>query len=1327
MVVSVFSPVVYAEESAEETINGTPEAEGIVHEEPDLQTASGDRLADGYAYAVLTEEGDFIFFRSNSKYENKQNASVQDLKGNEYTGTVYADFEDSRYTSVSEVPWKDCKMKTVTVAQGQAIKPYSAAHWFESQSSLASADLTGVDTSGTVDMSSMFDHCSSLAELNISGFKTDNVTDMHDMFRYCHNLKALDLNHFDTHKVADMSGMFYSCSSLETLEISSFNTARVTDMSNMFCYCEYLKQLDVSSFNTANVTDMHYMFCHIPKVTKLDLSNFNTTRVKDMTSMFSDNEGLTSLDLTSFNTVNLETMRFMFLHCYYLKSLDLSSFDTGNVTDMYQTFADCYAAQNIYVSEKWSTDNVEESTGMFRACSKLPNYSSASERDKTYAHYGTGGYLTYKKFTQPNDDEPEVTVENSFSVSSHEYRPAVNELFRVVGTYCGDDPDSFKVTCSDPDAVELSTFSHFPGTGDYEYTVVFQLKVLKFGAFDIYITNGDLSETIHVETSGGDLVMNLDSYRVHYLETAEFSAVYTALHPERLTAVFSDPKAFEDLKITYAYSDAEEGYVVSVKGKAVKTGTFTLTLSDGELSTVSTVQVVSLLSPQFTLERDNNSFIHISNIGADSGFYGFTDYTVTDESFKELTSNSKQSEVSKLKKEMSQDYDGACYGISATIGMLFEDYLDIHDLTDDQEAEVYYDLRKPAEDPKLKEAILLMQLSQNLKKGGKKDSEVIKTYRADLFLMESVAGYAGAKSLPVFLESLLDYVSHDKAVLLNFTIQGVSEGHTVLVTGMDFDQEKYELDVYDMNSVTTSNRIGTIGKMNISKDLSKMTYTDALGETVTESNYQYMSFCDYAKMFSIHSAGNGTSDDGTKQVLGAGEDKPEETLTIQISSSSSAKLVNQYGEVLKLKDGMLSGDMPVYGMSIADSANGYDLVFEVPLSNEIYAEAYSETIDVEVYGQSSFLALSATGLSDASLYPDKGIDFFGNGVDFTAFVSTDSDSDGECGLISVSAKNAGEMEIRRADTRVKVADYYKQPTDISATSYKGTGRQTSVWEKYYDGFTVADDSTITEGITDPYGVKFTASTDEIYAGEEFQFRAVVSPDPRSRVTWTLTNGQVASINSSGLVKGKKPGVTYVRAAYMDLAIQIQKLTVLFTDIGKNKYYFDPVYWAVENGITNGYTDPDGIIRTFKPENDCTREAVVTFLWRLAGKPEPKNMNSPFTDIQDRGKYYYNAVLWAAELGITKGYSDGSFRPNATCLREHVVTFLYRYAGQPEPRTSRNPFNDVKTSDYYYKAVLWANENGIANGYSSGQYAGGFGPKLDCLREHVVTFLYRYAK
>jgi hypothetical protein len=133
--------------------------------------------------------------------------------------------------------------------------------------------------------------------------------------------------------------------------------------------------------------------------------------------------------------------------------------------------------------------------------------------------------------------------------------------------------------------------------------------------------------------------------------------------------------------------------------------------------------------------------------------------------------------------------------------------------------------------------------------------------------------------------------------------------------------------------------------------------------------------------------------------------------------------------------------------------------------------------------------------------------------------------------------------------------------------------------------------------------------------------------------------------------------------------------------------------------------------------------MVTFLWRLAGKPNPKSSSSKFKDVKNTSDYYYKAVLWAAEKGITSGYDDGTFRPDATCLREHAVTFLWRYAGKPNASV-KNTFTDVKSSDYYYKAVLWAVKNGITNGYSDDNYKT-FRPKNNCLREHIVTFMYRY--
>jgi hypothetical protein len=246
-------------------------------------------------------------------------------------------------------------------------------------------------------------------------------------------------------------------------------------------------------------------------------------------------------------------------------------------------------------------------------------------------------------------------------------------------------------------------------------------------------------------------------------------------------------------------------------------------------------------------------------------------------------------------------------------------------------------------------------------------------------------------------------------------------------------------------------------------------------------------------------------------------------------------------------------------------------------------------------------------------------------------------------------------------------------------------------------------------------------------GQDFNLPVRVEPaDASNPITWTSSKPNVVTTDGNRLT-AMRTGTAVITAKADNGVSASITIRVIFNDVpDTGRYYSDAVYWAVDNGITAGYTDADGFARTFRPENKCTREAVVTFLWRLAGRPEPRSMTSGFTDVQDSSKYYYKAVLWAAEQGITKGYADGTFRPDDTCLREHVVTFLYRYAGSPSVKPVANPFNDVKLSDYYYRAAVWANQEGIANGYSEVEHAGGFGPKLDCLREHVATFLYRYA-
>ena len=170
----------------------------------------------------------------------------------------------------------------------------------------------------------------------------------------------------------------------------------------------------------------------------------------------------------------------------------------------------------------------------------------------------------------------------------------------------------------------------------------------------------------------------------------------------------------------------------------------------------------------------------------------------------------------------------------------------------------------------------------------------------------------------------------------------------------------------------------------------------------------------------------------------------------------------------------------------------------------------------------------------------------------------------------------------------------------------------------------------------------------------------------------------------------------------------------FSDVtDPSAYFYTPVYWAVEKGITTGTTPT-----TFSPNNGCTRGQIVTFLWRAKGCPEPTVAN-PFKDIKATD-FYYKAVLWAYENEITTGTTATTFSPGNLCTREQCVTFLWRAAGKPAAGGSAG-FTDVISGKFYEEAVSWAYNNGVTTGITPTT----FGVGRTCTRGQIVTFIYRY--
>lgn len=172
---------------------------------------------------------------------------------------------------------------------------------------------------------------------------------------------------------------------------------------------------------------------------------------------------------------------------------------------------------------------------------------------------------------------------------------------------------------------------------------------------------------------------------------------------------------------------------------------------------------------------------------------------------------------------------------------------------------------------------------------------------------------------------------------------------------------------------------------------------------------------------------------------------------------------------------------------------------------------------------------------------------------------------------------------------------------------------------------------------------------------------------------------------------------------------------IFADVPVDAYYYEAVKWAADKGITGGVGG-----NLFGPDQSCTRAQIVTFLWRAAGSPAPKSMNS-FADVP-ADAYYAKAVAWAVENGITGGTGDGKFSPDAVCTRAQCVTFLYCAAGSPAVSGSA-AFTDVASDAYYAKAVKWAEANGITSGIGGGL----FGSDNSCTRAQIVTFIYQSVK
>ena len=313
---------------------------------------------------------------------------------------------------------------------------------------------------------------------------------------------------------------------------------------------------------------------------------------------------------------------------------------------------------------------------------------------------------------------------------------------------------------------------------------------------------------------------------------------------------------------------------------------------------------------------------------------------------------------------------------------------------------------------------------------------------------------------------------------------------------------------------------------------------------------------------------------------------------------------------------------------------------------------------------------------------------------------------------SVEAVEAGAFRYCTAlrslsmDYGIKVIGYDAFEHCESLTSVAIPNSVTALNEKAFEGCTSLSSVILPKDSLEEIGINIFLDCDNL---RNVYFRGTAPSAEVLESNWCLGNRDKMTLY---YVEGQKGWTSPTLHGFLTATWSGH----VATDVVDTDYFYTPVHWAMETGITTGVGKD-----LFRPENTCTRGQIVTFLWRSAGCPEPKTTESPFTDISEKD-YYYKAVLWAVEQGITNGVGRNHFSPEGTCTRAQVATFLWRAAGEPTPESQTVSFTDVPDGTYYTQAVQWAVEQGITTGVGKNR----FSPDGLCTRGQIVTFLWRAA-
>ncbi len=333
------------------------------------------------------------------------------------------------------------------------------------------------------------------------------------------------------------------------------------------------------------------------------------------------------------------------------------------------------------------------------------------------------------------------------------------------------------------------------------------------------------------------------------------------------------------------------------------------------------------------------------------------------------------------------------------------------------------------------------------------------------------------------------------------------------------------------------------------------------------------------------------------------------------------------------------------------------------------------------------------------------------------------------------------------------SDYVKPTTKADGSiKVNATVRVENPWYATYDGTMTPDEQYVTKDVTFTVTIpklKTVAATDielanartlyivrgydgnlsqtdttSLKLAESTHQMFYAKPATANDIVWSSSDPSVATVDENGTVTAVKGGTAVITASSATnpkindtITINVKETYNGFVDVADpSAYYFTPVYWAKDEGVTSGTSKT-----TFSPSSDVKRGDMIAWLYRYAGSPEVSTSDK-FTDVK-ASDYYAKAVAWATSKGITYGTSDTTFSPNRAVTRSEMVTFLYRYSqavGKTDGESGKSDFTDVASNKFYAAAVAWGAKNGVVAGYADGT----FRPEATCTRADGVTFIYR---